>query len=126
MGGRGGAVAGVCALVVLGAHAPAADASFTVFPSVLELRRPPGGTLVGVFHVRLGHETGTRFRTTVKDVAQEPGGAFVFRPRSGSRYSASNWVVVSPRAFRGAPERVQPVEFHIRVPRDAGPRDYLT
>ena len=76
--------------------------------------------------MRLQGERGRRFALAVEDVGQDRSGAFTFGAPRRSRFSASRWVALSPRAFAGAPDREQPVEFRVRVPRDAEPGDHVT
>jgi hypothetical protein len=121
----GTALAGVLATLQPGPVAPA-HASFTIAPTVIDVGRDRGGAAVGTFTVWLNGERGRRFSVEVEDAQQDMGGAFKFRPQDGSRRSASAWISVAPHEFRGQGDRVQPVEFRVRVPRDAEPGDHLT
>jgi hypothetical protein len=93
---------------------------------VIDVRRAPGGVAVGTFGVRLEGERGRRFAVAVEDVGQDRRGAFTFGPPGRSRFSAARWIALSPRSFPGGPDREQPVEFRVRVPRDAEPGDHIT
>jgi hypothetical protein len=103
-----------------------AGARFTIAPTVIDVGRAKGGAAAGAFTVWLNGERGRRFTVEVEDVHQDMGGAFTFRPPDRSRRSASQWTAVSPHEFRGEGDRVQPVEFRVRVPREAEPGDHLT
>jgi hypothetical protein len=105
--------------------AGAARASFSVGPSVRELPLHPGEAQIDGFRVKLRNERG-RFVVEKEDVLQRPDGGLAYARPSHSRFSASSWIEVSPRAFAGRPNRVQPVEFRVRVPRDAEPGDHVT
>lgn len=118
----------VTALVLtIGATATAhpAVAAFKVYPTVLDLDRAPGAAALGTIDVKLSGEAGQRFRTVIEDISQRPDGTQVYTPASGSRFSASSWISVSPRTFAGAPDRVQPIQYRITVPPDAEPGDHL-
>lgn len=105
---------------------PASRATFAVSPSVIDVARAPGGVASGTFAVRLDGERGQRFRVEVEDVTQTADGGFRYRPASGSPYSASSWASVSPRRFRGRPDRIQLVEYQLRIPSGAEPGDHVT
>lgn len=113
----------VTGLLVLSA---AARADFSVAPTVIDVGRAPGQVAVGTFSVRLQGERGRRFVLAIEDVGQDRSGAFKFRSPGGSRFSASRWLALSPRAFTGSADREQLVEFRARVPRDAEPGDHVT
>jgi hypothetical protein len=104
----------------------ASRATFAVSPSVIDVARAPGGVASGTFAVRLDGERGQRFRVDVEDVTQAGDGGFRYRPASRSPYSASSWASVSPRRFRGRPERIQLVEYQVRIPSGAEPGDHVT
>jgi hypothetical protein len=112
-------------LAVLGFTTAPASARFSVSPSVIEVARGAGGVSSGTFSVQLGGERGERFRVDVEDVTQSPDGGFQFRRPSGSPFSASSWIVVSPSTFPGAPNRTQIVEYQLRIPRNAEPGDHV-
>jgi hypothetical protein len=97
-----------------------------VAPTVVDVRRSPGESTVGTFSVRLRGEHGRRFAIAIEDVGQDSRGAFTFGPPGRSRFSAARWISLSPRGFGGAPDRDQPIEFRVRVPRDAEPGDHVT
>lgn len=80
---------------------------------------------MGAFGVMLDGERNGRFAVEVEDVGQDRGGSFTFSRPGGSAFSASRWISVSPRAFRSKPDRTQPVEFRVRVPRFAEPGDHV-
>jgi hypothetical protein len=133
--GRAGAVAKLVAFVALAtvlvagpslSRPDAAEASITVFPSLIDVKRAPGGVAVGTFNVRLERERSRRFEVEIQDAVQEPEGGFSYRPVRGSPFSASSWVTVWPHSFRGGANRVQPVEYRLRVPRNAEPGDHVT
>jgi hypothetical protein len=105
---------------------PASRATFAVSPSVIDVARAPGGVASGTFAVRLDGERGQRFRLDVEDLTQAGDGGFRYRPASGSPYSASSWATVSPRRFRGRPDRIQLVEYQVRIPSGAEPGDHVT
>jgi hypothetical protein len=107
-------------------HPAAARADFSVSPTILELGRAPGRVAVGTVEVRLRGEGAQRFAVDVEDVSQTRGGAFSFGTSRSSRFSASRWIKLSPARFRGTPDRVQPVQFTVRVPADAEPGDHVT
>jgi hypothetical protein len=102
----------------------AAEAAFSVGPSVHELSLRPGEARVGSFQVKTRRDPG-RFVVEIEDVLQRPDGGLVYARPSGSRFSASSWIEVFPRSFAGRPSRVQPVEYRVRVPRDAEPGDHV-
>jgi hypothetical protein len=104
----------------------AARADFSVSPTIVEFGRAPGRVAVGTVEVRLQGEGAERFAVDVEDVSQTRGGTFAFGPPRNSRFSASRWITLSPARFRGTPDRVQPVQFTVRVPADAEPGDHVT
>jgi hypothetical protein len=104
--------------------ATAARAEFGVGPAVRDLRIAPGEAVAGSFSVRLDDEAGA-FAVQVEDVVQLADGGYAYKRPSGSRFSASSWLTVAPRTFDGTPDRVQPIDFRVRVPRDAEPGDHL-
>jgi hypothetical protein len=113
-------------LSALTLFAPAgAPASFKVSPTSVDLERDPGAAALGTIEVRVSGEKGRRFRTLVEEIDQRPDGTQVYSPPSGSRFSASSWVSVTPRTFPGSPGRTQPVQYQVRVPADAEPGDHL-
>lgn len=121
------AVAAVCASFVLAAvEAGGAAAKFSVYPTIVEVHRPAGTTILGRIDVKVRGERRARFRVLVQDIGQSADGAYTYAPATRSPHSASAWVSVAPRAFAGAPDRVQPVEFQVAVPADAEPGDHLT
>jgi hypothetical protein len=93
---------------------------------VIDVRRAPGQVAVSTFSVRLEGERGRRFALAIEDVAQDRNGAFTFRAPGRSRFSASSWVQLSPRAFTGGADLEQLVEFRARVPHAAEPGDHVT
>jgi hypothetical protein len=116
----------VLSLALAAAAAPSrAAAAFKVYPTVLDLDRAPGAAALGAIDVKLSGEAGQRFRTVIEDIGQRPDGSQVYTPASGSRFSASSWVSVSPRSFSGAPDRVQPIQYRVTVPPGAEPGDHL-
>jgi hypothetical protein len=104
---------------------PSALASFKVSPTVLQASRKGGQALLGTIDVELKGERSTRFRTIVQDIRQLPDGSQAYAPPSGSPFSASSWILVSPVHFVGAPDRMQPVQYTVRVPANAEPGDHL-
>lgn len=118
---------GVGPIVLLAAGllpAVPARAEFGVGPAVRELRIAPGEAVAGSFGVRLERER-RAFVVQVEDAVQLPDGGYAYKRPSGSRFSASSWLTVAPRSFAGGPNRVQPVDFRVRVPRDAEPGDHV-
>jgi hypothetical protein len=111
--------------IALGAPA-AASAKFSVFPSTQQFTRPAGSLIAASFKVGLTGERGAQFVIALRDVRQDPSGAFVFQPPTRSQFSASSWVAVIPRRFSGTPDRSQPVNFVVRIPRNASPGDHIT
>jgi hypothetical protein len=115
----------LAALAMISGVAQPATASFRVSPTTVDLRRDPGGAALGTVNVRLRGERGRRYRVVVQEIRQKPDGTQVYGPATGSRYSASSWVAVSPTRFSGAPDRTQPVQYRVLVPPDAEPGDHL-
>ncbi|MEX0972080.1 MAG: hypothetical protein WDZ46_02330 [Solirubrobacterales bacterium] len=111
------------AAVLLGA--PAASAKFSVFPTTLEARAKPGTVASGVFNVRMEGESARRFVVGAQDLVPQPDGSLAVARQSGSPFSASRWVSLTPSRFPGLPSRVQPVEYAVRVPPRAEPGDHL-
>jgi hypothetical protein len=116
--------AALLAAAALGAPAPAA-AEFSVGPTVKRLSLRPGEAAVGTTRVKVEGERRSRFVTEVQDVVQRPDGSISYTRPSGSPFSASSWIEVSPRSFSGRPDRTQPLEFRVRVPADAEPGDHI-
>ena len=113
------------ALIAAGCQWPAAArAEFSVGPAVRELDVAPGEAVAGSFAVRLERER-RDFVVEVQDVVQLADGGYAYRRASRSRRSASSWLTVAPRSFSGRPDRTQPVEFRLRVPRAAEPGDHV-
>jgi hypothetical protein len=113
------------ALAALSLDAQPASALFKVSPTTVEESRDPGGAALGTIGVRLRHERGQRYRVVVQEIEQKPDGTQVYGPATGSPYSASSWVTVSPTRFAGAPNRTQPIQYRVLVPSDAEPGDHL-
>jgi hypothetical protein len=103
--------------------AVSARAEFSVGPAVRDLLVAQGKAVAGSFAVRLDGER-RGFVVQVEDVVQLPDGGYAYKRPSRSRFSASTWLAVGPRSFRGSPDRVQPVDFRLRVPSDAEPGDH--
>lgn len=101
-----------------------AQADFRVAPSLIELDVARGGTAAGAFEVVLDGEPRSRLTVEPEDVVQLPNGGFTFKAPTGAREAPSSWLSVSPRRFAGAPDRAQPVEFRLAVPRDAEPGEH--
>ena len=118
-------VAGTMVLTTL-CLLPAAQAraEFSVGPAVRDVRVAAGEALAGSFTVRLEGES-RAFAVQVEDVVQLADGGYAYTRPSGSRFSASSWLDVTPRRFSGAPDRAQPIDFRVRVPRDAEPGDHV-
>jgi hypothetical protein len=113
-------------LAVAALAAPAAArAEFSVGPTVGELSLRPGEAAVGTTRVKLEGERGSRFTIEIEDVVQRPDGGLSYIPPTGSRFSASSWIEASPRSFAGQPNRVQPIEYRVRVPAGAEPGDHV-
>lgn len=119
-----GATLALCGLAL--ARPGEARADFAVFPSLVDVRVEPGGVASGVFNVRLAGERGERFRVLRQDAVQQSDGVFRYEPPSGSPFSASTWVGIAPRVFAGTPDRVQLLEYRVRVPENAEPGDHIT
>ena len=103
-----------------------ARADFSVAPTVIDIRCAPGEARLGTFTVQLHGERGRRFAIALEDVGQNAEGAFTFGAPSRTRFSASSWISLSPGTFLGAPDREQPIEFRVAVPRYAEPGDHVT
>jgi hypothetical protein len=103
-----------------------AQASFKVFPTLIDLKRDPGQATIGTFSVRLNREQGRRFRVSVEDVVQQANGSYAYAKPSRSPFSASTWVSAAPHVFSGGPDRAQPIEYRVLVPRGAEPGDHVT
>lgn len=115
-----------CAVLGQGAFGlPGAAATFKVSPTVLEARRQGGQAALGTIDVELKGELGRRFRVVVQDIRQLPDGSQAYEPPLGSPFSASSWISVAPAGFGGGPNRVQPVQYQVRVPPNAEPGDHL-
>jgi hypothetical protein len=106
--------------------APSAWGKFSVFPTTIETRAKAGTAASGIFNVRLEGESGRAFAVAVQDLVPRPDGSLSVARPSDSPFSASQWVSLSPLRFAGAPSRVQPVEYSVRVPSKAEPGDHLT
>ena len=104
----------------------AAPARFKVFPTVIELERQAGQAASGTFSVAMKGERGRRFAVDVQDIVQLPNGAYAYEPPSGSPFSASSWVTVTPASFAGDRNRTQLVEYRVLTPRRAEPGDHIT
>lgn len=111
------------AIATLGG-ADLAHAGFRVAPSMVDLELRPGGSAVGAIDVHLEGERRARLTVVPEDVVQLPDGGFAYRRRTGAPDAAASWVAVSPAGFRGGPDRVQPVEYRVSVPRGAEPGDH--
>ena len=103
---------GVAIVLTLGVPPVAARAEFSVGPVARNLRIPAGEARAGSFAVRLEDES-RGFVVRVQDVLQLPDGGYAYARPSGSRFSASSWLAVTPRGFDGAPDRVQPIDFRV-------------
>lgn len=122
----GKALLRVCVLLFAGVLLPPpVFAAFEVSPTVLQARRHGGQAALGTINVRLKGERDRRFRVVVQDIRQLPDGSQAYAPPSGSPFSASSWISVSPSRFVEAQNRVQPVQYAVRVPANAEPGDHL-
>jgi len=72
----------------------------------------------------LDGERGARLQVVPEDVVQLPDGGFSFKPATGAPHTPASWLSVSPRRFAGSPDRAQPVEFRLAVPRDTEPGEH--
>lgn len=108
---------------MLGGAGPA-HAGFRVAPSMLDLELRPGGSAVGALDVHLEGERRARLTVVPEDVVQLPDGGFAYRRPTGAADAAASWIAVSPASFRGGPDRIQPVEYRVSVPRSAEPGDH--
>lgn len=115
----------VLILLLLALSPTPARADFQVSPTLIEERRPAGSAALGHFDVDLDDESGRRFRVVVQDLRQLPTGGLAYSPPSGSPFSASSWITVTPARFGGAPDRTQPVQYVVQVPAGAEPGDHL-
>ncbi len=115
----------LAAFATLAVNPQAASGSFRVSPTTVDLKRDPGGAALGTIGVRLRDERGRRYRVLVQEIRQQPDGTQAYGPTTGSRYSASSWVAVSPSRFSGTPDRTQPIQYRVLVPPDAEPGDHL-
>ena len=111
------------AIAVFGGAAPA-HAGFRVAPSMVELELRPGGSAVGTVDVHLEGERRARLSVVPEDVVQLPDGGFAYRRPTGAPDAAAGWIAVSPARFAGSPDRIQPVEYRVSVPRGAEPGDH--
>jgi hypothetical protein len=103
-----------------------AQADFSVSPTVDYLSLRPGEAAVGTTRVGIRGERRSRFTVEVEDIAQRPDGGLAYASPAGSPFSASSWIEVSPRSFSARPNRVQPIEYLVRVPGEAEPGDHVT
>ncbi|MCW3018290.1 MAG: hypothetical protein JWN10_598 [Solirubrobacterales bacterium] len=106
-----------------GGLASPAYARFTVSPSSLDLHS--GGVSLGSIDVNMVGEQAQLFRVDVQDLEQTPSGGFVVKAPSSAPFSAASWITTSPTKFSGAANRTQPIEYAIRVPRNAEPGDHV-
>ncbi|HZK15857.1 MAG TPA: hypothetical protein VFC52_04655 [Solirubrobacterales bacterium] len=118
-------IPGLFALAALSAP-QGAQAEFSVGPTVGFLSLQPGEAAVGTTRVKLEGESRSRFTVEVEDIAQRTDGGLSYTPPARSRFSASSWIEVSPRSFSARPNRVQPIEYLVRVPEEAEPGDHVT
>ena len=117
--------AALVALVSCIALPPVARAEFSAFPSTADIDSRPGQAVVGTFNLRLEDEAGERFAIDVEDLTQTSDGSFEYHAAgTASPYSAASWVTILPRSFSGGPDRVQPIEYRVRIPENAEPGDY--
>jgi len=120
--GKWVALAGLIAGLA-GGLAPPAYARFTVSPSSLDLHS--GGVSLGSIDVSMVGEQARLFRVHVQDLGQTPSGGFVVKTPSSAPFSAASWITTNPAKFSGAANRTQPIEYAIRVPRNAEPGDHV-
>ena len=118
------ALAGVIVGLAGGVAAPA-YARFTVAPASLDVHSGSGGVSLGSIDVSMVGEQAALFRVGVQDLEQTPSGGFSVQSPSSAPFSASSWITANPMKFSGAAKRTQPVEYAIRVPRNAEPGDHL-
>lgn len=123
---RRAALGTIVALAAAACAPVAAEARFSVSPTVVHVDGKPGTAASGTFDVRVAGEEDREFTVEVQDVVQRPDGSTSFEPPSDSPFSASSWVSVSPEKFSGDPNRTQPVRYTVRVPRKATPGDHVT
>jgi hypothetical protein len=113
------------ALLAAGALASPAGARFIVSPASLDVQRGGGGVSLGTIDVHMVGEQRQRFRVDVQEVEQTPSGGYSYRSPGASPFSASSWITASPTRFAGAANGTQPIEYAIRVPRNAEPGDHV-
>lgn len=110
---------------MLAGPAPA-QATFSVFPTVIDVKRQRDEAAIGTFNVRLKGDESARFSVDVQDAVQQSDGSFAVQKPTNSPFSASTWVSVSPKRFSGGPNRTQPIEYRALVPEKAEPGDHVT
>jgi hypothetical protein len=118
------ALAGVIAGVASGL-APPAYARFTVSPPSLDRHASGDSVSLGSIDVGMVGEQAQRFRVVVQDLEQTPSGAFIVERPTSAPFSAASWIATNPTRFSGAANRTQPIEYAIRVPRNATPGDHV-
>lgn len=117
-------LAAVAVAVILTAASPAM-ARFSVGPTVQRLSLDPGEAVSGLTRVKLAGADGGGFVVQLEDIRQRSDGSFYYTTPSNSPFSASSWIEVTPRRFSARPNRIQPIEYVVRVPLDAEPGDHL-
>jgi hypothetical protein len=117
-------LAAVAVAATLTAASPAM-ARFSVGPTVQRLSLDPGEAVSGLTRVRLVGADGGSFVVQLEDIRQRPDGSLYYTAPSDSPFSASSWIEVTPRRFSARPNRIQPIEYVVRVPLDAEPGDHL-
>jgi len=101
-------------------------AEFSVFPTVVELKRDRDEAAVGTINVEVRGERQRQFAVSVQDAVQQPDGSFVYGAPADSPFSASSWISATPRQFSGKPSRKQPIQYRVQVPKRAEPGTHLT
>src|SRR5581483_12312221 len=107
---------------------PAAGAqsvrTMTVVPPSISLHADPGDTSEGTLKIINDSDETITFNAVMRDytVNDTHGTPVVLPPNAlSNKYSAANWVGVSPTTFTIAPRTRQELDYFIQIPRDAKP-----
>ncbi len=114
------------ALLILSqiSHAQTALRTFTIVPPAVEKALNPGERTEGILKVINDSEETLVFTVTMRDfVVEDSKGTPKFLPQNSldNRYSAANWIAVSPTTFSLLPHKRQELNYFIQVPGNARP-----
>jgi hypothetical protein len=120
----------IASIATLFSASPAHAAStglgnFTVSPPKVEnVQVEPGQTITGIIQL-FPNGPGKDFEVEVGSVTQDQNGAYLFGAPKEDPRDVSSWITVNPDKFTSGPGNVEPINWTLKVPKNAEPGDHL-